>query len=139
MNTRTTLSIALGATLALSGSAFALSPLERGYQLAAQDSAATTPRTQQAEGSCGGHAEGSCGAEKAEEGSCGAAAGTPAAEGEGSCGAAHAEGEAEGSCGGRAEGSCGAAGGAPAEGEGEDAAHEGAEGTCGEGKCGGTA
>ena len=85
---------------------FSISNLEVGYML--------------------GEGEGSCGADKKGEGSCGEK------EGEGACGEKDAEGscgekDAEGSCGEKdAEGSCG-----------ESSEKEG-EGKCGEGSCGGS-
>ena len=96
----------LAGTFALSGAVnadtvenpFAMSALSAGYML--------------------GTTEGSCGADKKGEGSCGEK------EGEGTCG----EKKGEGTCG---EGSCGA----DKKGEGTCGEKEG-EGTCGEGSCG---
>ncbi len=109
MTTRTTFSLALGTALlgvSLAGQAagnpFAVQELSSGYNLVSADKAA--------EGSCGEAkcgaemaapsdatpgAEGSAGAAKMKEGSCGG----DKAQQEGSCGAAKAGKQAEGSCG----------------------------------------
>jgi len=109
---------ALAGTFALSGAVnadtsenpFAMSTLSAGYMLGTTEgSCGGDTEKKEGEGSCG---EGSCGADKKGEGSCGEK------EGEGSCG----EKEGEGSCG---EGSCGA-----------DTGEKEGEGSCGEGSCG---
>jgi uncharacterized low-complexity protein len=75
--TRKPIALAIGATLAgglaLSGSAFASTPLAQGYLLGAQDAASADKAK---EGSCGADKadkEGSCGSDKAGEGKCGLA------------------------------------------------------------------
>ena len=105
-------SAAILGSLALAGSAFAMTPLAQGYQVAPGDNAP------QAEAQAGAEAgddkakeEGKCGEGKCGEGQCGADAAAPKAHEEGKCG----------------EGSCGADTAAPK-------AHE--EGKCGEGQCG---
>ena len=90
------LAASAGVLGALAGSAFALSPLAQGYQVAPGDDKA------QEEGKCG---EGSCGEDKDKaheegkcgEGSCGEEGGTSGDDGDGK---AHEEGKCgEGSCG----------------------------------------
>jgi len=98
---------ALAGTFALGGAVnadtvenpFAMSALSAGYMLGTTEgSCGGDTDKKEGEGSCG---EGSCGADKKGEGSCGEKEGEGSC-GEGSCGA---DKEGEGSCG---EGSCGA-------------------------------